>query len=51
MPTKNRTISAFVMFPNDLVEEIKAYQEENKIQSNNEAIRTLIKKGLKDSQE
>lgn len=51
MPTKNRTISAFVMFPNDLVEEIKAYQEENNIRSHNEAIRMLIRKGLKDSQE
>lgn len=51
MPTKNRTISAFVMFPSDLIEEIKAYQEENNIRSNNEAIRTLIRKGLKDSQE
>jgi metal-responsive CopG/Arc/MetJ family transcriptional regulator len=39
------------MFPNDLVEEIKVYQEENNIRSNNEAIRTLIRKGLEDSRE
>ncbi|MBP1971277.1 metal-responsive CopG/Arc/MetJ family transcriptional regulator [Virgibacillus natechei] len=39
------------MFPNDLLEEIQTYQEENKIRTNNETIRMLIRKGLEDSQE
>lgn len=51
MPIKNRTTSMFVMLPEDLLEKIKEFKEDNRIRTRNEAIRTLIRKGLEDSQE
>ena len=51
MPIKNRTTHLMVMFPVDMVKQINEYKDENRIKTTSEAIRTLIKLGLKDSQE
>lgn len=51
MSIKNRTSHLMLMLPADLIEEIEAYKEENRIRSKNETIRTLIQKGLKESVE
>lgn len=34
-----------------MVQEIDDYQEDNRIRTNHEAVRALIKKGLEDSQD
>lgn len=53
MSIKDRTTSAFVMLPADMIEQIKNYKDDQRIRTRNEAIRTLIKKGLEaeDSQD
>lgn len=39
------------MLPGNLIEEIEKYKDENRIRSKNETIRTLIQKGLEQSNE
>lgn len=46
MATKQGSTSALVMLPNDLIERIKDYKTTHKIRTRNDAIRSLIKKGL-----
>lgn len=46
MSIKDRTTSAFVMLPTQLIEEIKKYKDKQRIRTRNEAIRKLIKIGL-----
>lgn len=46
MSIKDRTTSAFVLLPAQLIEEIKDYKDEQRIRTRNEAIRKLIKLGL-----
>lgn len=46
MSIKDRTTHLMVMLPVQLVEEIEAYQDENRIRTKHKTIRTLIKKGL-----
>jgi len=51
MSIKNRTTHLMVMFPVDMVEEIEAYKYDNRIKSTSEAIRTLIKIGLEETED
>jgi len=51
MTIKDRTTHLLVMFPVGMVEEIEEYKSKNRIRTRSEAIRTLIKIGLEDSQE
>lgn len=46
MSIKDRTTHLMLMLPVALVEEVETYQEENRIRTTHETIRTLIKKGL-----
>jgi metal-responsive CopG/Arc/MetJ family transcriptional regulator len=46
--TKNTQI--LVTFPNDLVEGVEKYWHDNQFKNRNEAIRELVKKGLKNGQ-
>ncbi|MBU5467898.1 hypothetical protein KQI49_13795 [Virgibacillus sp. MSJ-26] len=50
MAIKNRTTHLMVMFPVDMVEEIEAYKFNNRIKTTSEAIRTLIKIGLEETE-
>lgn len=47
MSTKDKTNLLMVMLNEELETEILNFQETHKIRGRNEAIRTLIKKGLK----
>lgn len=38
------------MLPVDMVQDIEDYKEDNRIQTNHQAIRALIQKGLDDSE-
>lgn len=50
MSNKHGSTSKLVILPEQLSEQIKAYQEETDILTENEAIRSLIKRGLKASE-
>ena len=47
MSIKDRTTHLMLMLPENLLDEIESYKDENRIRSKNETIRTLILKGLK----
>lgn len=49
MSIKNRTSHFMLMLPGKLIEEIEKYKDENRLKSKNETIRTLIQKGLEQS--
>lgn len=49
MKLKDRSTHLMLMLPVSMVEEIAAYQEDNRIRTNHEAVRELIKKGLENT--
>ncbi len=49
MKLKDRTTHLMLMLPESMVENIKDYKEDNRIRTNHEAVRALIKRGLEDS--
>lgn len=51
MKLKDRTTHLMLMLPVGMVQEIKDFQEDNRIRTNHEAVRMLIKKGLVETQE
>lgn len=51
MSIKDRTSHLMVMLPVQMIEEIDEYQEENRLRTRHETIRTLIKMGLEQSKE
>lgn len=51
MRLKNRTTHLMLMLPVSLVDEIEKYKEDHRIRTKHEAVRALINKGLKKSEE
>jgi metal-responsive CopG/Arc/MetJ family transcriptional regulator len=44
---KSKNTQVLVTFPNDLLTEVENYWHENELKNRNDAIRTLIRNGLK----
>lgn len=51
MSIKDRTSHLMVMLPVKMIEEIDEYQQENRLRTRHETIRTLIKIGLEHREE
>jgi len=51
MKPENRTTHLMLMLPVSMVDEIKKYKEDHRIQTNHEAVRRLIREGLQQLQD